>query len=326
MALVLDTSMVAPADRAEAVRAAMRLARVPALLTHESEERIHARLSFWQLGEGAALMHRAGSGLVLRRTPGMVRRIAEDRLGFVLLSPGRWSFAQGAAERREQYADWGIMMVDQALPYEFGRYGDGATVSFNVDRAVLGLPGDLIRAAAPRLRASPVRRLVMEHLLGLTEALDQPAPVRSLLGSATVDLVRALVATTADPRVEQPGEALLTQTKLYVRRHYGDPALDAARIARVHAVSVRRLYAVWAGDAETLAGHIIRVRLEEARSLLAVRTQPVAAVGRACGFVDMAHFARRFRQAFGMSPREWRAVGGLGTLPGTTDRTGIDQP
>jgi AraC-like DNA-binding protein len=33
---------------------------------------------------------------------------------------------------------------------------------------------------------------------------------------------------------------------------------------------------------------------------------PIAATARACGFADASHFARRFRGAYGLSPREWQ--------------------
>jgi AraC-like DNA-binding protein len=314
MVLVLDTQTLAPQDRAEAVRAAMRYARVPALLTHETDDRVHARVDVWELGATMTLLHRTSSGIRLRRTPRQVRQAAEDRIGFVVLSPGRWSFEQHRDVRREQTVKWGLLVVDQAGPYEFGRCGDGSTYAVNIDHTALGLPLRTVREAAGRLHTSPLHRLVMEHVRGVAGTLDTipPGPATAMLGAATLDLMRALVITAADPDRRIPdGDvgALLTRTKLYIQRHYADPALSPARIARAHAVSVRRLYAVWADDERSLAEHVMSVRLEAARSRLARATSrppTIAAVGRACGFVDMAHFARRFRQAYGMSPRDWR--------------------
>ncbi|WP_306208644.1 helix-turn-helix domain-containing protein [Actinoplanes sp. RD1] len=314
MALVLDTTTIAPRERAEAVRAAMRYARVPALLTHETEERVHARLDVWELGGTATLLHRTSSGLVLRRTPRQVRECAEDRIGLVVLSPGRWSFGQHGERRHEQTARWEALVVDHAAAYDFGRYGDGSTYAVNLDHAALGLPRELIHAASGRLPSSPLYRLLVDHVRGVARDIDAvlPGAAGQMLGAATLELVRALVAGAADSRHPRPDDdagALLAQTKIYVRRHFADPGLSPLRIARAHAVSVRRLYAVWAADPQSLAGHIMAVRLEAARSRLAApspRPPTIASVGHACGFADMAHFARRFRQAYGMTPREWR--------------------
>lgn len=44
VALVLDTETLPGPKRAEAVRAPMRYARVPAQLTHETDDRVHVRV------------------------------------------------------------------------------------------------------------------------------------------------------------------------------------------------------------------------------------------------------------------------------------------
>lgn len=312
MARVLDTATLAPGDRAEAVRAAMRNARVPALLTHETHERVHARMDVWGLGGTTNLLHRTGSGLTLQRTPRLVRQIAEDRYGLVVLGPGRWSFDQHE-DRREQTPRWSLLMVDQSAPYRFGRHGDGTMYAVNVDHATLGLPRDTVHEAAGRLHTSPLAALVTEHVLAMGRDLDAvpPGPATQMLGASTLQLMRALVISAADPGHRRPDDAaaLRAQTKLYVQRHYADPALSPARIARAHLVSIRRLYAVWAADPQTLSEYVMTVRLEAARARLEVLTPhppTIASIGRACGFTDMTHFARRFRQRYGLSPREWR--------------------
>jgi len=56
---------------------------------------------------------------------------------------------------------------------------------------------------------------------------------------------------------------------------------------------------------------LVSARLAAARRDLArpdAATHSVAAVARRCGFTDSAHFARKFRQRYGMSPREWRTI------------------
>ncbi|MFQ6327482.1 helix-turn-helix domain-containing protein [Nocardia sp. CWNU-33] len=54
---------------------------------------------------------------------------------------------------------------------------------------------------------------------------------------------------------------------------------------------------------------IISQRLDQVPAELAradSRHRSIAMVARRWGFRDPSHFARRFRAAFGMSPREWR--------------------
>jgi AraC-like DNA-binding protein len=314
MVLVLDTATLDAADRAEAVAAAMRYARVPAELTHGSGA-VHARIDLWELAGGATLLRRTSSGLRLRRTPKQVRGSAEDRATFTLLGPGSWRFTQHEVDRVVCSDGWDAIVVDQSGPYEFERVGDGSTCAFSVDHQVLGLPVDTVRAAAGRLSASPLCPLMARHVLDVVSSIEQivPGPATATLGAATTELMRALVLTAAHG-TEDAGapstESLLARTRLYVQQHLGDHDLTPERIARAHHVSVRTLYAAWSGRGESLAQHIVAQRLERARRMLCrSRSRSIAAVARDSGFVDGPHFARRFRAAYGMSPREWRRLG-----------------
>ena len=76
-------------------------------------------------------------------------------------------------------------------------------------------------------------------------------------------------------------------------------------------MSVRQLYKTCAAAGLSLEQWIIDQRLETARTVLASpagRHRSIAATALACGFADPSHFSRRFRDAFGMSPRDWQQV------------------
>lgn len=172
----------------------------------------------------------------------------------------------------------------------------------------------MVRAGAPRLRSSPLHDLVRDHLEGMARAADRLAadPGAAALGSATVELVRALLVSAAGDERLAPAvreETLVTRVLAYARAHLTDPDLDPAGLAAVHNVSLRTLYKAFAQAGLSLEQWLITERLEAARVLLsspAGRRRPIAAVARSCGFADPSHFARRFRAAYGMSPREWQ--------------------
>ena len=180
----------------------------------------------------------------------------------------------------------------------------------------LGLPADVVRAAGTRLRESPLYELVHDHLVRVVELGDAMSgdPGAAALGTATTELVRALlVSAAARPLPEFREPTLATRVLAYTRQHATDPGLTPAAIADAHNVSVRQLYKACAGAGVRLEQWLIEQRLEAARAELVApsgRRRSIAATARACGFADPSHFTRRFRAAYGMTPREWQRGAG----------------
>jgi AraC-like DNA-binding protein len=90
-----------------------------------------------------------------------------------------------------------------------------------------------------------------------------------------------------------------------------DPLLNPRRIAQAHCISVRHLHKLCHRAGFSPEQWIISQRLERARAELARpdhRKPSISTIATRCGFRDPAHFARRFRAAYGMTPTEWRRL------------------
>jgi AraC-like DNA-binding protein len=312
MAVILDTTELAPQDRAEAFYAAMMSASVPSRVEHEDRHGdVHARMDFWQLG-APDLFRNEGSGIRLIRTSKHVRLGAPERLALAVQEVGVGAFSQGETAQRVHTGE--LMLVDLTAPYEFAWSGHGASLAFQIDYSDLGLSVNTVRAAAGRLRSSPMYDLVLHHLSALPPISDELQGTRSgpMLGSATTNLVRALLTSAADDDRHQRtamADVLFTRIIWYLRRHLADPDLTPSRVASEHYISLRYVYKLFAGHDLSFEQWLINERLEGARRQLsspADRHLPIAAVAAQWGFVDAGHFSRRFRHAYGMSPREWR--------------------
>jgi AraC family transcriptional activator of tynA and feaB len=316
--LVFDTGTLAPRERIEALNAAIATTDLPQRITCADGALGMHRVEFYPLGPGVQLIRNTGSCLLVSRTAHHVRMSAPEIVTMGLTVRGRAGLSTPYAETLIEQGH--LDLVDNAQPYSFAqaRTGQAEHIALLMDLEGLDLPLDVVHAASPALCTSPLYDLVRNHFDELSRlSEDLPEPAQGRLGWATVQLVRALVTTAAgDSRALRAlHESLIVRVKSFVDDHLGDRSLDPAEIAAAHHVSVRHLYAQWsrAGEPSGLAEWIMRRRLDRARGMLADPARghlAIAAVARECGFTDMAHFSRRFRQAYGMSPREWRAQAG----------------
>ncbi|MGY1741549.1 MULTISPECIES: helix-turn-helix domain-containing protein [unclassified Blastococcus] len=310
--LLFDTAPLRRTERAEAFRAVMQEAAAPCRIEHrEDPELMRARISLWPLGR-AALLSTDASRFGLVRTSRHVRSGGEPAVSLAYQRRGRVEFGQAGSRQVVQGRD--LMLVDPTAPYTFACATGGGNRALQVPLDLLGLPEDLVRRAAPRLRASPLHDLVRTHLEWIADAAPELSgdPGAAALGTATVELLRALVVSAAgdDPRrADVREETLLHRVRAYVRQHLSDPGLTPRTIAAAHNVSVRQLYKACAAAGWSLEQWVIQQRLEDARARLTTPAglrRPIGATARACGFADPSHFTRRFRQMYGMTPREWQ--------------------
>ncbi len=311
MAVLLDTAALPRRDRAEAFYAAMMSASVPSRVEHEDPDGdVHARMDFWQLGT-PDLFRNEGSGLRLVRTPKHVRIGGPERLALAVQVIGSGVFSQGGVDQRVRTGE--LMLVDLTAPYDFSWSRQGASQAFQIDHADLGLSVESVRAVAQRLPSSPLYDLVLHHLTVLPNILESmhDTPAANLVGTATTQLVRALLTSAADHDTQPPAmtDVLFARITWYARRHLTDPELSPSHLAAEHNISLRYLYKLFAEHHVSLEQWLITERLKGAARQLAgpaSKHRPIAAIAAGWGFPDAAHFTRRFRRYYGMTPQEWR--------------------
>jgi AraC-like DNA-binding protein len=310
--LLLDTAAIPVTDRIEVFSAAMLDASVPMAITHENPGHpIHARMHLWHLGAGE-LFTSDNSGFRLRRAQRHLALEGKPYLALALQSSGLCQFEQFGQQQVIQRGH--LMLNDLTAPYDVTWSGLGGSRCFQVSYDRLGLPEDMIRAAAPRLHASPLYDLVRHHMNYLSAQADQLQDDAGLsaLGNATIELCRALVASAAGQGTllrQVRAETLLTRVLAYTRRHLTEHDLTADRIAAAHHISRRQLYTIFQHAGLSLEQWIITQRLEGARTDLtspASRHRTIAAIAHSWGFSNPSHFATRFRAAYGISPRDYQ--------------------
>jgi AraC-like DNA-binding protein len=102
----------------------------------------------------------------------------------------------------------------------------------------------------------------------------------------------------------------------YIEDHLHDRSLTADSVASGVHLSPRRLRTIfYSGSGEKILSFVLRRRVEECARRMrdpAWKGETLMKIALSCGFNSAAHFARAFRNHFGMSPREYRGgfVGG----------------
>ncbi|MFD7031955.1 helix-turn-helix domain-containing protein [Streptomyces sp. NPDC059917] len=254
-----------------------------------------------------------------RRTAAMIRRGDPEEYQLALLRRGATSLSQHRSECAIGAGD--LMLWDTSRPSDNQMPAGGGQVR----ATILMLPRKVLPLRTQSLDQVLARRIPGDRGLAailasfMTSLEDHgaecaPEELRRL-SSVAVDLVAACLAQQLDTEDRLPAEvrtqALVQRIHAFIEHNLGDPELDPAAIAAHHHVSVRTLHQLFHGQEESVHARIRRRRLERCRADLAdpgLRTRHVGAIAARWGFSGPVVFSRSFREAYGISPTEFRAL------------------
>ena len=205
---------------------------------------------------------------------------------------------------------------DSVRPYTLQFRDDFEALVFQIPRQrLVGRLGQTERITARALRGdSLLGSLTVPFLRQLGSVVTQLDPsVARRLSTIAVDLVTTALGNLICSDEHQPswaGTALKCRANAIIEESLHDPSLNTEKVAAALGISPRYLQSLFREERDTVSDCIWRRRLERARRDLAdplLATRYVSQIAMDNGFNDFAHFSRRFRAAFGLSPREFRA-------------------
>ncbi|MCY1139227.1 helix-turn-helix domain-containing protein [Actinoplanes sp. Pm04-4] len=306
---MFDTEAVPVRDRLAALRAVLVDQTVPSSVEFEPvpPASVRARVESWRLGDAQVVKARTSHGMDLVRTPRQVRRACVPMVSLAVAVTPAHEEQFGV---RRIVPRGALACIDLTEPYQFRQPGRHIGYALQIPLDRLGLPGDVIRRAAPHLARSPLYDLASAHLTAVTRDPGQfgAAEVAAGVGRSSIELVRALLLSAAGEEGERG--TLLTQVRAYIAHHLDEPGLGPMSIAAALNVSVRHLYDVCSRAEFSIEQWVIEKRLAAARADLtdpACAGLSIAAIAHRRGFRSAAHFTRRFKTTYGVTPSEWRA-------------------
>ena len=266
---------------------------------------VSGHFEFIELG-AAKLVRFDSSSQSYRRDARLVSAVGSDDFMFDFQTVGQSLMAQGGNECAIRPGHG--VLYDARRPFEDRLDGPAQ----RAEVLIATVPAAALVAAfrdAERCCATPIP-------LSSMVARSIGSRVRALLrapdaGIGAEDIVACLAALLRLARGEPHalGRAqLFALVDIHLRQNLATTH-SVPHLASGFGVSQRTLHRIFADRGTTFERHVLRVRLERFRAMLARPSGvPIANLALACGFADAAHAARTFKGAFGETPRDYRAA------------------
>ncbi|OJX67992.1 MAG: hypothetical protein BGO95_06480 [Micrococcales bacterium 73-13] len=250
---------------------------------------------------------------VLHRTPEHIRFTPEPLYVVNFQIAGTSTFTQAGSSAPLQPGDFAVS--SSLVPFDWEFDGDFTVFMLRFPQTFIDAPaqsflpllGRSVGAADgfsahlspfvasvardPDLLRGPVGRRVAQNLVDLF----------------TTSFLDFLERTRGD---RAAGTPVFQRVTAYIAEHLREPELGAASIAAANFISTRTLQAAFQDHGTTVSAWIRERRLAGVRREIGdpmLADRPIGELAERWGFPDQAHFSRVFRQAFGESPKQWRA-------------------
>jgi AraC-like DNA-binding protein len=304
--VVIDTAEVPAEQRFDFWRAASLRLPLPLQIERVEPGAFRGRRASYEL-----------AGITVSRTLSDPSRIARTRPAIMNVDPATFmvslhlegTYTVSQAGRTFASGTGDIVAFDSGRPMAVQPHARQDVVTFFLPKDAMGSAAATIaeRTAVPIDSRAGRARLARVFLRELVDGLERGdlGPDDDAIAAVLVDVVRALYAPAA-----RPGPRALGPIKRSIDARLGDPALRADALAREHHLSRRSLYRLFEAEGVGVADWIRARRLEHcARDLRdpALAHESITTIALRWGFVNVSHFSRAFRHAYGVAPREYRA-------------------
>ncbi|TDU26384.1 AraC family transcriptional regulator [Panacagrimonas perspica] len=238
------------------------------------------------------------------RTTENVRKAPHDEFLLSLKLSGSTCLGQGGREVVQQAGE--LALYDTGRPFSYLLDSDIVLLKIPRHEMEMRLPQAGRFAAAAFGHRSSVGKLasrLVRESLDLDVASSTAAAER--MGDCLVDAVSAAIEyeLAGEFAIQRSEKRLLDTVKAYVLSHLGNRALDTARVAGRHGISIRTLNRLFAAEGTTPMRWIWSQRLAACHTALSQHGEHrITDIAYDYGFADPSHFSRAFKAAYGLRP------------------------
>jgi AraC-like DNA-binding protein len=310
---IIKFGSLPPAEQFDGWRDAVSSAFVPLEATCRADEAFGGELVLQHVG-AVQVSQVSGGAVDVQRSPAMIRRADPGFLKLGMQLRGYCLVTQDGREAPLVPGDFAL--YDTCRPYRLSFDSSFQMLVVMFPRELLNVrQQDLTRLTARRVSGrSGIGGLVSPFLVNLAGKLQAEEVTPTFeLSSAVLDMLTAALSAELERDLalspETHRHALLLRIKAFIDERLDDPDLCTAVVAAAHHISHRYLQKLFEGEGVTVTEWIRHRRLMNcSRELVDPRFEsaPISTIAARWGLVDASHFSKMFRNAYGMSPREFR--------------------
>jgi AraC-like DNA-binding protein len=309
---VIDTERLPSADRFPSWQEMMCRTMMPFVVRTDRERAFAAKTRAVDLA-GVKLTLFTHPSLVVCRTPRSIRDWDPEVYQLSISYTGNAEVTQDRRTAELEPCD--MTLCSSSRPFEMRTWGDhsGSMVLLPRDRLPLR-DKQLQPLIGERMSAGTgLGALVRQYVHELVSSADRYQSREAIrLATLATDMIAAALAHQLDEDDALPPPthqaALFAQIQAYIHQHLADPSPQTT--AAAHHISTRFLHKLFAANGLTVAGWIRALRLQRVCRDLAdpdLATRKIHTLATGWGFEGgAAHFSRVFKDAYGMSPRDFR--------------------
>lgn len=249
------------------------------------------------------------------RSGTLVRQDQREMLAIQLVLSGREQMRFGGERYSLSAGD--IFVWDSTQPMSFNVVERLHKVSLlmPLERLKHWLSGDW-RSIPRQMPSHCANRMLLSSML---TTMTQDSFAHAELDDETAaEAAIALISGSVKRRLDKCDSTIkrgqLERLKLFIEKHLSEPDLSLDGIAAANRISVRHLHWAFSGSGDTASRYIIHQRLARSRRDLqnpGMHARSVSEIAFACGFTNLAHFSKRYRERYGESPSDTRCASSL---------------
>ncbi len=303
-----------PAQRLEWLKEVVGREYANVEITPPKAHKLFNDLLIYPWGKGVRLSPIRSNPCSLERLSQEPTDIMHDCYFAVVLTSGQYRLEQGG---REVYLKPGEMsLYDATQPHRIDIPSQFSKILVSIPRQMLTqrIPniGNLTAVKIPTCQGvgavtSGLIRSTVSHLHTFEQSqfLEMTEAVIDLFALSVGQVNKGL------PNLTRHRQLTLVRVKGYIEQHIADRKLNTQAIAAGTGLSARYINNLFNDENTSLMRYVTVQRLEKSRrQMTSAQCEGVSITNIAmqCGFYNMSHFSRAFRQQYGVSPRQYRAL------------------